>query len=582
MKRLIVFALFLLLIFSMLAVVPQAKADNKGWSDYLTVKLLNFRSIGELNEFFVNNKFIVANYKDTVWVTDVSLIKSQMYRENQYYVLAPYSYIDKDGYLHKITPDADIYLSDIPQNVTIIITGFSKGQIYISNFGGKVILGGYVNLAHTITHDGWDWGTLAQYLIPVWGEYKMMNTLWEVWTMRSALQPSEFVGLENTAIQINHARDVVIRYTSISTSLTNPISISDVRNVLIDSSSIQAGVKTEGAGVSVKNVDTLTFKGINSIGSYQYNLYLDHVKHFKVNGTLTLNGLVLNPQTGEYSSYGMGIYAYDVSSISVDVESVNMEVTSDYTVLGLGSVNVTGTWDNATNYFVGHNAQVFLVFFEGTKIVPVTFTLDTVSGYVNLSKNSSNQSFSGSLTDHYTTVTLSNATLGYSLEISFRFQSLSVVNHPKIINGTSTLDMIGVLKPGSYIRGTIPKGVNFANLQVALGLRDNGSKENALVEYVKVFPNMVNVEQEIRPYATYYGEHVYIDAKIPYEALVAAMTFLVAFAFVRWAYFAIMHNETEEDRARNKELLKQIVIGAMIVFFVLYDFGLILEVLSFP
>ncbi len=127
--------------------------------------------------------------------------------------------------------------------------------------------------------------------------------------------------------------------------------------------------------------------------------------------------------------------------------------------------------------------------------------------------------------------------------------------------------------------------IKLDNLNYGISVPDNGGNESSLVAYVKQLngtPAAQNVKQIVQYYAAYNSYYTPLNFLFPYLSLSTFMVFLVSFAFVRWAYLMILHNDTPEEVAKNKQLLKHIFIGAVIIFFVLYNYGVILNVFSFP
>ncbi len=573
-------------------IVPQnAKADTP-----IQDMMLSFSSLEDLNSFYMDKTFGVINYKDGSWQIGVEIDKNSIVNFGHYYVIAPYQYMDSSGYPHIIIKrGCYISISNIAENITIIITGFTKATVVVKNFGGTLVLGKTVVLAKKVKAEQTsllDWSNL----IPGWDIYVNYQKLAALMTSVQETHPATYSGLYDSTVSVSNGNCVIFNNFFISSPISMPVYINNARYVELNGVYITPSKYTQitGSGISLESVDNVVICGMNKIARYQYDIEMKNIKNIVLKGNLTLNGAYTDPKMGIHLNYGTGIYAENINHTIFGKMDIDATIGSG----GYSSIvfaHATGNYNESNGTFWGHiDAFDYFVYstsiaFNGISFTQVvdSFTVRVVDDIpivqkLNLSGTNQTVDMSGvGWRDYEVRGGVANTTL----KIHAKYTNFTVLRNTTgiveiITNGNNTtyinhrnmnLTLCGSLFNGSWFSGTLPPGkILLQNLSVGLGVADDGAAEQELVNYINGTGG-VNVDTLISYNTGYVGSYEQFDVPLVFGGFAAIVGLLVS---VGWMRIGIMLSSlNQQKKAEAKEMIFRAAVGTIIVAMVLFGWA---------
>ncbi len=548
---------------------------------------LYFSSLSDLNAFYENKKFSVLKYGGAGWDTEVHIDKSKIYDpKNGLYILAPYDYYDGNGYPHQISKSGCIIsLNNIDRNATIIITGFNKATITVRDFHGTLVLGKYVSVQKKVEHHEEWWSSLINILSP---GFALVKIGMDISTVMNT-HPAVYVGITDSTITVEDTKRVILQNIFVVSEFQDPVIIRNSDEVVMNGVFLVPPQHTtvEGSGIILKDIDNLTIHGINEICRYHYNLDLRNIGNINVNGYLTLNGSYLTDKDKK-ERYGIGIYADRVGGIEAKNKIVNAVIGNGYSAdvyaIATGSYNETNQtfWGNIHTfgvfvYSTGENDYLDTVFF---KVEDKIF----ISERVNLSDlPNATVDMSGVGEREYHVADPANKTY---LNATLTYSDLDVLSNDtgkvKIVSGSNNTTYIlhrfmnltlgGSLLDGSKIDASLPMGLNFTHLKIGLGVADNGSNEQSLIEYMNgTSATVIDVEKIVAYNVGYISGTGTMNVPLIFGGFAAVVSLFVTIGWMRIGF--MMHSINQQKKEQAKDMAFKAFVGTIVTVTVLFGWA---------
>ena len=566
--------ILLSLLFGFVSFSSTAKADMP-----IQDVSLSFNSISDLNRFFSENKFVTMHYDNGAWKVDVVLDKSKMYYPDNFYIIAPYQYMDKNGYPHTISESGCyISISNIGENVTVVITGFERSTIMVNNFEGHLIFGKAVYLTKKIESNQYsmDWGAL----IPLYNLYEAAKNIQvAIQAVGEASSPAFYKGISNTAISVINGNTVDILNMYVDTAIQTPVFIENAERVTFENDYISPSVHTKapGGGVLIKKVNTVVFGGLNNFARYEYNMDFEDVKNIVFNGTVTMDGTYIDPKTNVQGKYGMGIFGNNIGNVTTKKADVNVIVDNEI-FRGFVMARAVGNYNETNQTFwgkiTGFGVSIYSSDVNGKFYSAIVKDNITISQRINLSRE--NQTINYTETKDYKL--FNNLLKLHAVFSNFTVKS-NTTGDINVIQGNNItyvehqgmiLYLQGYLGTGSSLTGQIPSGIMMRNLTAGLGVPDEGQNEKELIEYINATP-MVNVDKPVEYNARYLGEETTMNVPLIFGGFSAIIGVFVAIGWMRIGI--MMHSVNQQNREKAKDMIFKASIGTIISAMVIFGWA---------
>ena len=585
-KHKALFYSFIILFSNILVVLHPVSADMP-----IVDVGISFKSLSELNEFYERNKFGVFKYSAGGWEFNVEIDKKKIYDRDIWYIIAPFDYLDDSGYPHKIPRDGCfISLSNIKENITVIITGFRRATVTINNFGGTVIFGKYVSLEKKIENGGWtwDWGIL----LPPYEAYEAIQN----WiNAMDHLAPAEYVGMIDSAVSVSDANRVIFTNFLVERDISEPILIENARTVDINGVFIQPSPysRIDGSALSLKNVDIVMVHRYNVLSRYMYDLTLKNVREFILGGTIVFNGSYTDPTTGNSEVYGTGIYGNCVNETKEGSDAISAKIGKNYS--GFLSAHAVGAYNESNQTFVGiiKNVSILVRGLSPNKVALMGITVQEnirVVARVNLTSNDTSQRiiYLNALKRDYH---VKNQKFNEDIRVHAVYSNLKVQTNTtgiiKFFNGTNgtkyilhrdmKLNLTGTLLSGSYVIGTYSQRLIFRNLSAAIGVADDGSDEKELLRMVNN-SILTNVGSRVKYHIGVVDEHEEFNVPYIFGGFSAIVGLFVTIGWIRIGIMMLSMDSSK--RAQIKEMLNRAIIGTIITAMVIFGWANLLGVFN--
>ena len=633
MDKVVVIGIIVLLLFVIGIAKPTEGAmvkQTRGEDIYA----LSFMSYRDLRNYFEDHDFVVPDYSNGVLGSASTIDMASLhylYNHREYFVIIPCGLENKQtgsmGLIHK---NLMLSFDNIPQNVTIIISGFSGGSISVNNFGGELILGGYVPL---------EFGNTAFYGI----------------NLGYAFSSSDVSGLEGETIAVNGADKVVITNYVADNSLRTPITLQNIRQVVFAGVSVSSwDTDPYGYGIMVSNVKNLTIEnnagvmvdendnqynsvfGLQVLG-YERGLVMQNVGSFWDKGTTHLSGHPTEKmEAGIYaenvgnSTVEKGNLKYYEYNSNTELQRISMSFKVIYYYYNATEYNKTGVvinhtykdridanytsvgifvndWGYYRTYFHNGNVSVSnLTFKSGGE----TWGFDLLHGKDWSGNNTTaSESYNSKFIIGYyrinshlfhifkdmNTGEFADASVLNLQKVFIHREVASTMENDSVENGTTNGSYV-YIKSGNvvwcgsiwfeaevHIKTMYATGLYMSHFIYGIAVPDNGTKEESIIEAV----NSTAVTKDVNKIV---GLNTNAQTKVNMHVgaiFVGGSSFvvvLIAFAFVRWmwAYLKTGGDTSPEELSHHKEMLRNIIIGAVIVVFVLYNFAWLMGLVTFP
>ncbi len=575
--------IILMVLLSVVVIIPESKKADMPIEEIT----LSFSSVEDLNSFFETNKFTTFKYQNGMWKEDIVLDKSKMFKKNWWYILAPYSYEDSSGYMHKIKKSAYITISNIDEDITVIITGFEEATVTVRNFGGKVVFGRVVELQKVSEEEGswmqWILGPVQGMVLEIGKQISRISHINEYY-------PAVYGGMKNCIITVDNAKGVVITNYLITKPIDTPIYINNVNYASFNSVAITPSVysKVGSSAITVRNTHKVSFSGFTEIKTYHYGLKLENIENLEINGVIAIDGMHKDAKTGIISYEGVGIYASNVGNLSGGgsfgtTRPVYIEIGEEY--IGWITAKAVGNYNETNQTFWGAIKEL------GFFVIPAKFTgsdyyyIGGIADYIPISQKIN-------LTEDNPTINIS-CERGYNYQnddwhiditMNVKFNNLTVSsnttgiiqtnqvnNTTYIVHEDMELRLLGFMGNGSTISGFLPATIRLKNLTVGLGVPDDGRNESELVEYINATALKENVEHPIAYHVGFIGGYAYFDTPLVFGGLSAICSLFVAIGWIRIGF--MMFSRDHQKKTQAKELLKNATIGTIIVAMVIFGWA---------
>ena len=129
----------------------------------------------------------------------------------------------------------------------------------------------------------------------------------------------------------------------------------------------------------------------------------------------------------------------------------------------------------------------------------------------------------------------------------------------------------GFTDSGAYVKGKLPYGLAFSNLNVGVGVPDNGSNEQELIEKINATAIFINVNTRILYFAEYTSGIYPINFGGAFGGLVAIISVLVAVGWVRVGTKMLSPDPNKKKEA--KDLMFKASVGTLITVVVLFGWA---------
>ena len=562
----------------------------------------------------------------------------------EYFVFYPFLY-SENGETVQLAENANINIQNIPENVVIIITGFDGGSISVSNFKGELVLGAYTTITYQtkvtylwVFSVGFDFNggvsglsntevTVDYVSNVVITDYvcdtDMSNPIYVSHVDNFIVSGVSIAAYTDTpytvGIRMAHVNNFTIRnnagllltpnskgmssifgleirgyYTGLVMEYVNNFTISGI----VDIGGWGQGKEKRSAGIIAYMVNETyygTTKHLKKNGegyiSMWYNLFYNSTKVWRtINGTVDSSNITYKKTiTGSYTK-AIEVYKKTYMDYRVATKDVNLSLDafSYYYTLTLTQQKVKRGLDLRD-----------LDWWNDINNTPAQETIKIVQEDGYLGQSHKFTIYHNTSTGEYIYLTITNNYEDRNCRVTkslINMENTTTITNKSVNNQNQTViyyrhtllyEWEGMVRFHGSLNMDIIDDISFdmEHLTYGLGVEDNGTAEKDLVEFINGTSNssatLNDVEIPVGKYINAPKQYKYSVGISGFEFFSGLMSFLIAFAYVRWAYAYIKTPEpTPEEVARHKEMLRNILIGTVVVIFVLVNYAMLLNLFS--
>ncbi len=600
---------------------------------------LTFSSYNQLKDFYENTQFGEGDEENGQWVIKGTIDSSEIhFVENgkEYFLIFPYLY-QSNGKTNAISSESVITIENIPSNVVIVISGLNGATLNVKNFEGSLVIGVFIDVDVHSESGWWIFEYGFNYGVGFSG---MLDSTISLEDVHDVFITDYVCDVSmSSPIKAKHVDDLKLSGVSIASFDNSPyttgIRAEYVKNFTIENN---AGLWIGSNGKSISDIFGLEIKG------YYVGMVLEHIGNFTVAGTVYIGGWDSGKGKRSAAIIAYDVNNTNYNSTRMYSRKAYGDLLLDYYLsynktktweeengtINESTINVTQTvhgnfygamallYNNYLNYkfiFKKINLPINAFYYEAENMFgrEKWWGIDVANfswwGDINHT-DAFHWCFGilqapGTLSSSHDFTIYENDTNGehiyltlYSLGVCEITKHLENVENVTLLVNTTTESNGTVIEKYMHIYNYTWYGVLklYGNLDVyvsdtayvamdhliyGLGVEDNGTAEKSLISFVNKDVDMHDVDNPVATHINAPKEYSGVFVGGAFAMFAGLFTFLIAFAFVRWAYITIKAPEqTPEEMARRKEMLRNILIGTIIIVFVLIDYAVLLNLIK--